>query len=333
MSITSGKTLFTADWDDAAFVHYEMEPRDLQPHVPFDLDLYHGRAYLSLVAFVQRGLRPRVGGRLAGLLAAPLASHPFLNVRTYVQHRGERGIYFLREWIPNRLAALIGPPLYGLPYKIGRLTYACDRERGASEHRICAGSGLEFDVAWDADAELRHVEPGSRDEFLLERYTAFTCCRGRPMCFRVDHGPWPQTCARVRMKQIALLTEIGLCLPAGGPVAANVSPGVKRVGLSAPIRVRTEDCKEGRRRPSELVSWLPLIVLVTGVLAFGVRLRPWVWMWCIAGAIFAGCKWLTWWREPMRLQARAGQSAAYLFAWVGMNPREFLAKNPAVAIP
>src|SRR5690348_9171346 len=77
--------LFVADWTDAVFVHFAIDPRVLQPHVPFELDLYGGKAYVSLVAFTQERLRPRVGGRLAAALSAPLATHHFLNVRTYVR--------------------------------------------------------------------------------------------------------------------------------------------------------------------------------------------------------------------------------------------------------
>ena len=56
------RPLFLADWTDVLFVHFAVDPAVLQPHVPFDLDLFRGRAYVSLVAFTQRNLRPRVGG-------------------------------------------------------------------------------------------------------------------------------------------------------------------------------------------------------------------------------------------------------------------------------
>lgn len=53
--------LFYADWDDVAFVHFAIDAATLQKRVPFELDLHEGRAYLSLVAFTQRRLRPRAG--------------------------------------------------------------------------------------------------------------------------------------------------------------------------------------------------------------------------------------------------------------------------------
>ena len=94
-----------------------------------DLDLFEGRAFVSLVAFDMCNMRLVRGGRFGRLMAGPLATHAFLNVRTYVRHANEPGIYFLAEWLPNRLACLLGPPTYGLPYRLGRLTYRNDSKR------------------------------------------------------------------------------------------------------------------------------------------------------------------------------------------------------------
>ena len=55
---TPFRAVFIADWVDATFVHYAVPPERLQPFVPFELDTFGGAAYLSLVAFTQRRLRP-----------------------------------------------------------------------------------------------------------------------------------------------------------------------------------------------------------------------------------------------------------------------------------
>src|SRR5437016_3224059 len=119
--------LFFADWLDVVFVHFRVDAARLQAAVPLELDRYAGDAFVSLVAFTQDRLRPARGGRFAQWLATPLGRHEFLNVRTYVRYGQTRGIYFIAEWIPNRLAVLIGPRLYGLPYHLGRLRYRRDR--------------------------------------------------------------------------------------------------------------------------------------------------------------------------------------------------------------
>src|SRR5688572_11058560 len=90
-----GEPPLVADGERTLMIHYELDPVALAKCVPFPLDLHEGRAYVSLVAFTLRGMRPWHGGRLMEWLFRPIATHGFLNVRTYVKVHGESGIYFL----------------------------------------------------------------------------------------------------------------------------------------------------------------------------------------------------------------------------------------------
>src|SRR5437667_631907 len=84
-----GEPLFIADWERVLMLHYEVDPVALQRAAPFEIDLYQGRAFVSLVAFTMRGMRPRFGGRLGAALLKPIATHEFFNVRTYVREGAE----------------------------------------------------------------------------------------------------------------------------------------------------------------------------------------------------------------------------------------------------
>src|SRR5258708_2906893 len=134
-----GEPLFIADWEQVLMIHYEVDAEALQDAVPFKLDLHDGRAFVSLVAFTMRGMRPRVGGRVASWLLKPIATHGFLNVRAYVRQGSESGIYFLAEWLENRLSVALGPPLFGLPYRLGKLEYHCSRRREQADFSLRAG--------------------------------------------------------------------------------------------------------------------------------------------------------------------------------------------------
>lgn len=72
------------------------------------------------------------------------------------------------------------------------------------------------------------------------------------------------------------------------------------------------------------IGWLPLIVLPLLTITFR-ESRPWVFMWLLVAAIFAGCKWQTWWEALMagRIGADWKRHAAYLLLWPGMETREF----------
>jgi hypothetical protein len=73
------------------------------------------------------------------------------------------------------------------------------------------------------------------------------------------------------------------------------------------------------------IEWTPLVVLPLAAIALRAVLVPWVFMWLLAAAIFAGCKWQTWWgASKVRRAGNWRRSAAYLLFWPGMDAEEFL---------
>jgi uncharacterized protein YqjF (DUF2071 family) len=206
-----GEPLFYSDWLRAVFIHYEVDQDRLQPFVPFPLDLRDGKAYVSLVAFTMRGLRPRVGGLAGELLFKPIATHGLLNVRTYVNHQGEQGIYFMSEWIPNRLSAFIGPHTFGLPYRLGKLHYEHHHETGEVGGTVAAGSDRLVYSGDMAPATPLHVcATDSLEEFLMERYTVFTSAGSKRRFFRIWHAPWLQTSIDAKVLDVSLLSNTRL---------------------------------------------------------------------------------------------------------------------------
>lgn len=236
-----GEPLLIADWDRALMMHFEVDADRLQGAVPFQLDLWEGtHAFVTLVAFTMHGMRLHAGGRLGAWLLKPLATHAFLNVRTYVQHDGESGIHFLAEWLPNRLAVLLGPDTFGLPYRLGRLDYNHQHESGFVQgivKDVRAGCLLDYTAPIEEDARFHPCPGGSLDEWLMERYTAFNAARGRRRFFRVWHKPWPQASVAARLADWSLLTENWPFFHAARFVGANYSPGVRGVWMGRPHAV------------------------------------------------------------------------------------------------
>jgi hypothetical protein len=56
-------------------------------------------------------------------------------------------------------------------------------------------------------------------------------------------------------------------------------------------------------------------------------------MWTLAIAIYAGLKWLSWWKARNRIDHAVWRSAAYLLAWPGMDAESFLASSPGIFRP
>ncbi len=226
---------FHADWERALMLHYEVPPEILQPFVPFELDMRDGKAFVSLVAFTMRGLRPRRGGWMTRSLFSPIATHEFLNVRTYVKHNGEPGIYFLAEWLPNALSVLLGRPLFGLPYRLGRMRYDHEHEREWIGGEVISSSGRgSLRYRAKVDGQFAASEAGSLTEFLMERYTAFTEWLGMKRRFRVWHQPWRQCAVDTKISENTLMQLTGNWASRARYVGANYSPGANGVWMGRP---------------------------------------------------------------------------------------------------
>jgi uncharacterized protein YqjF (DUF2071 family) len=225
-AVGGARPMFLTDWKDVLFIHFRVDPWRLQEWVPLRLDLREGRAYVSVVAFTQKRFRPAMGGAAAEFLSRPLAGHEFLNLRTYVVHDGEAGVYFLEEWISNRLAVFLGPRVYGLPYRLGRMSYQTGE--GYAMRQVVAGGHFACVAKWNAGDLATASEVGSEAEFLLERYTAFTVRGGKVRRFRITHEPWRKREAEVAIERGDLLGDV----PMGDLCGAHYSAGLGDVGIS-----------------------------------------------------------------------------------------------------
>jgi uncharacterized protein len=250
MERTERRPLFLANWMRALFIHFETDPATLQNCVPFPLDLRDGRAYVSLVAFTMERMRLSFAGSLGEWMLRAFSSQRFLNVRTYVRAPDETGevgeevgIYFLAEWLSSRLSVPLGPVIFGLPYHFARLEYRHDREADAISGQVTPGRGegrLAYQAKTDASDESEVCAAGSLEEFLMERYTAFTQWRGKRRFFRVWHDPWPQTPMReVHLHDLTLLAGTGGWARRATCIGANFSDGVRGVWMGRPHRMES----------------------------------------------------------------------------------------------
>ncbi|MDZ4817091.1 MAG: DUF2071 domain-containing protein [Verrucomicrobiota bacterium] len=219
------RPLFVNDWVNMFFLHWAVDPKQLQPLIPLPLDLYMGKAWVSVVAFEMKKLRLSGLGALGEIVCKPASDVHFLNLRTYVQGEKGGGIFFMKEWITSLLAVPLGPLLFGLPYqfafaqrKLNRVTVQTPAQRV-----------LQF--AGRATTPLHKAEQGSIEEFLLERYLAYTHLWGVTRFFRISHAPWEFNDARVILHRSDLLGNFPC---AGPPQLAHMTPGSFDVWMGPP---------------------------------------------------------------------------------------------------
>lgn len=79
-----------------------------------------------------------------------------------------------------------------------------------------------------------------------------------------------------------------------------------------------------RQKRSRSIASIPLLLFPALAIAFRNRVPAWLFMWTLSFGIFAGLKWMTWWKARARVAHSAGRSVAYLVAWPGMDAETFL---------
>jgi hypothetical protein len=214
----------TQRWRELLFLHWSF-PLDVVGRLvpgPLELDPWDGRAWVGLVPFAMEAVRS------SWMPSAAALGFLETNVRTYVHHRGEPGVYFFSleasSWLAVRVARLV----WGLPYFHAEMQSA--RRGDALEYRSTRRSGDAPFVraSWELGEKLGPSAPGTFEHFLLERYILFSFARsGKLRRGQVHHVPYPaQRVGSVDVEQ-TLLAAAGLPLDAKTPPeVAHYAEGV-----------------------------------------------------------------------------------------------------------
>jgi uncharacterized protein YqjF (DUF2071 family) len=174
-------------WDDLLFAHWRVPAGEVAQLVPQGLEVeqYDGSAWLAVTPFAISGFR------LRGTLPLPrLSTFPELNVRTYVTADDKPGIWFFSLDAASRLAVEGARRAYKLPYflarmsaqtRAGRIDYSSDRVDGPPK---------SFRGSYAPTSETFTADPGSLEQFLVERYCLYAVDRGQLHRAEIQHPPW-----------------------------------------------------------------------------------------------------------------------------------------------
>lgn len=185
-------------WAELLFLHWAWDSVAVQRTLPpgLTVDTFDGKAWIGVVPFFMRGVRP------AGWPSMPgLSNFLELNVRTYVfDALGRPGVWFYSLDANQWLAVEVARRWFYLPYQhavmsaellpgTGEIDYVAQRRGQERESRFLygpAGAGAEAAV-------------GTLGFFLAERYRLFAhdVPRSRLYTGRVAHAPYRIADAKV----------------------------------------------------------------------------------------------------------------------------------------
>ena len=167
------------NWKHVIFFHYKVAPEVLQSKVPFKLDLHDGKAVISVVPFLMDGIR------FPFLPPLPWISRLWeLNIRTYVEVNGIKGVYFFTLETDSRLAQVIAHYFFHLPYRFSKI-------KSMLKNNTYVFKYSRADFHFNLDAEILNSKQESTfDRWATERYFLFTKKGDRIFSGEVMHHPW-----------------------------------------------------------------------------------------------------------------------------------------------
>lgn len=242
-----------ADWEHVVFLHFKIAPELLAPHVPqpFQLELWEGDAWLSIVALTMRRFRAGCWASMAAL-ASGLGCQRFLNFRTYVSARGGPGAYFIHGWLSRPWGLPWPSCVRGFPYAFADAAYEA-RSGGVAGRVSAFGRNEAFAFAVKTEPRSPELVDGNAGRvsgsFLLERYAGYFVSAGQPRVFHTWHPPWLQVGVEAVILDRSLVTSRFPWFQYATFTGAHYAPGFKDVWLG-----RLHRLKEAGSKPRRALS-------------------------------------------------------------------------------
>ncbi len=244
----------TAQWRDLVMLNYEVDPAVLLPLVPAgtELDLWHGRALVSVVGFHFRRTR------VLGVAIPGHCNFEEVNLRFYVRREGpegwRRGVVFVKEIVPRFAIAWVASTLYNENYVALPMRHkVLEREAGATRS---VGYDWRHEGRWCHVGVVARGLPvlppvGSEEAFITEHYWGYVRQRdGKTVEYQVEHPQWRVSSAvesEFECDVAALYGPQFAGFLAGPPASAFLAEG-------SPVTVRRGALLQDVAGPSGLVS-------------------------------------------------------------------------------
>jgi uncharacterized protein YqjF (DUF2071 family) len=182
------RPFLTAEWRNLFLATYAVPPSLLTPRLPpgLELDTRNGNAFVSLVAF------EFLNTRVLGVPWPGYRNFAELNLRFYVRHGGDRGVVFVREFVPQRMVAWLARTIYNEPYRAAPLTSHCQDDLN--------GRSMEYRLRWGGRDHVLRVtgrkpaflpSENSDEHFFKEHHWGYGVTRrGQTVRYEVAHPMW-----------------------------------------------------------------------------------------------------------------------------------------------
>jgi hypothetical protein len=179
--IPSRSWKYYQEWNEAIFLHWEIEPETIKPFLPkgLELDIINGKTWVSLVAFNMNHIGIRSLPRLPHI-----SDFHEINIRTYVVCNGKSSVYFLNMEGSKRSSCKVLKTISKFPYqysKMKRTDYSFESKNKLNTDSMY----MEYRV------KNEPIIKEDLDVWLTERYAVFQDYKNNIIEYDVHHVEWP----------------------------------------------------------------------------------------------------------------------------------------------
>lgn len=214
--IPKGNWKYYQEWNRVLFLHWIVPFEQLKKCVPanLDLDTFDGNCYVSLVAFTMEKIRPKYLPSVRYV-----SDFDEINVRTYIDNEGKKGVYFLNIEASKTKSAFIAKTISGLPYERAKINRT---EKSYYSNNFKKGFKL------NSEFEFKEIVTNKTklDKWLTERYCLYLYQENELYRYDIHHKEWE--IKKVDIKSLRVNYKIGeIDLNNQQPNLTHYSEGIK----------------------------------------------------------------------------------------------------------
>ncbi|HLV13753.1 MAG TPA: DUF2071 domain-containing protein [Xanthomarina sp.] len=175
------KWKFYQEWNNAIFLHWQVELSELKKFVPkeLEIDLFEEKPWVSVVAFTMEKIR------LKNLPTfPPISDFDEINIRTYVKSNNKTGVYFLSMEGGNSLSCKVAKGISELPYRFSNIKRSKNKYE-SNNSQFNDKLNIQFVIGKEV------TEKTKLEKWLTERYALFQDTEKSINKFEIHHVEWP----------------------------------------------------------------------------------------------------------------------------------------------
>lgn len=142
---------FYQEWNNAIFLHWQVELSELKKFVPkeLEIDLFDGKPWISVVAFTMEKIRPK---NLPAF--PPISDFDEINIRTYVKSNNKTGVYFLSIEGGKSLSCIVAKGMSELPYRFSKIKRT-ENQYESNNSIFNVKLNIQFEIGKVANRKIR----------------------------------------------------------------------------------------------------------------------------------------------------------------------------------